>query len=201
MKSVTQIPNRSIGTFGIQSVTKEATVTSLTSAKLPTRQKVLLISSTVTLRTSTSYSHHYNHRTANLLTLAPSASNCQRIRRVPTLKKESKKQISWPWWHPAEVTTWIRSRAPLCDIFNCSITEGVVPDLWKRAITVPIPKTNPPNSLDDLRPISLTPIPCKILERIIAKELWKIFAPKLDHRQFGNTKGSSTVHYLVDLTN
>jgi len=90
---------------------------------------------------------------------------------------------------------------PLCDIFNCSITEGVVPDLWKRAITVPIPKTNPPNSLDDLRPISLTPIPCKILERIIAKELWKIFAPKLDHRQFGNTKGSSTVHYLVDLIN
>ncbi|XP_069995866.1 uncharacterized protein [Penaeus vannamei] len=67
--------------------------------------------------------------------------------------------------------------------------------------TFPIPKTNPPNSLDDLRLISLTLIPCKILERIIAKELWKIFAPKLDHRQFGNTKGCSTVHYLVDLIN
>ncbi|XP_069975515.1 uncharacterized protein [Penaeus vannamei] len=90
---------------------------------------------------------------------------------------------------------------PLCDIFNCSITEGVVPDLWKRAITVPIPKTSPPNSLDGLMPISLTPIPCKILERIIAKELWKIFAHKLDHRQFGNTKDRSTVHYLVDLIN
>ncbi|XP_069977784.1 uncharacterized protein [Penaeus vannamei] len=24
----------------------------------------------------------------------------------------------------------------LCDIFNCSSTEGVVPDLWKRAITI-----------------------------------------------------------------
>lgn len=54
------------------------------------------------------------------------------------------------------------------------------------AITALIPKTNPPNSLDDLRSISLTPIPWKILEIIIAKELWKIFAPKLDHRRFGN---------------
>lgn len=53
-----------------------------------------------------------------------------------------------------------------------------------RAISVPIPKTKPPNPLDALRPILLIPIPCKILERIIAKELWKIFAPQLDHRQF-----------------
>lgn len=36
----------------------------------------------------------------------------------------------------------------------------------KQAITVSIPNTNPPNSLDDLMPI-----PYKILERIIAKEL------------------------------
>ena len=90
---------------------------------------------------------------------------------------------------------------PLCNIFNSSITEGVVPNQWKRAMTVPIPKTNPPTSLDDLRPISLTPIPSKILERIIAKELWKFFSSKLDRHQFGNISGSSTVHYLVDLIN
>lgn len=89
--------------------------------------------------------------------------------------------------------------ATLCNTFNSSITEGVEPVLWKRAIIAPIPKTNPPDSLDDLRPISLIPIPCKILESIIAKALWKPFTPIFDHCQFGNIKGSSTVHELVDL--
>nr|XP_027234887.1 uncharacterized protein LOC113826215 [Penaeus vannamei] len=97
----------------------------------------------------------------------------------------------------------IRSRArhSISDIFNSSITEDVVPGLQKLTIKVSIPKTNPPDSLDDPRPTSLTPIPCKILERIIAKELWKAFILRLDHRQFGNIKCSSSVHYLVDLNN
>ena len=33
------------------------------------------------------------------------------------------------------------------------------------------PKSNPPESLSDLRPISLTPAPGKVLENILAKEL------------------------------
>ncbi|XP_047490105.1 uncharacterized protein LOC125039840 [Penaeus chinensis] len=85
-----------------------------------------------------------------------------------------------------------RARHP-CHSLKSSTTEGVVPGQWKRAITVPIPKPNPRNSLIDLRPISLTPIPFKILERIIAKEL--------NHHQFRNIRGSSNVHYLTDLIN
>lgn len=64
-------------------------------------------------------------------------------------------------------------------------------------VAVSVPKTN---SLDDLRLISLTPIPCKILEGIIAKEMWKAFIPKLGHGQFGNIKGNSAVH-LLDIIN
>ena len=90
---------------------------------------------------------------------------------------------------------------PLCNIFNSSIQEGVVPSAWKKATTIPIPKIKTPVSLDNLRPISLTPIPSKILERIIATEVWKSLSPKLDPRQYGNIKGSSTVHYLVDFMN
>lgn len=82
-------------------------------------------------------------------------------------------------------------------IFSISILEDVVFGLWKRAI-----KANSQNKSDDLRSIPLiTFIPCKILEKIIGKELWKVFIPKLDHHQFGSIKGSSTVHYLVDLIN
>lgn len=35
-----------------------------------------------------------------------------------------------------------------------SSSEGMVLDLWKRAIIVPISIINPPNALDDLRPIT-----------------------------------------------
>ena len=42
--------------------------------------------------------------------------------------------------------------------FNNSITQSVVPSAWKLATVIPIPKVQPPKSIeDDLRPISLTP--------------------------------------------
>jgi hypothetical protein len=46
---------------------------------------------------------------------------------------------------------------PVCYIFNASLTSGLVPDLWKRADVVHIPKSHPQKSIvEDLRPISLT---------------------------------------------
>ena len=89
---------------------------------------------------------------------------------------------------------------PICDIINASIDKGIFPSKWKRAKIVPIPKSNPPESLSDLRPISLTPAPGKILEKIIANELSKQIEAKLDNCQYGNTKGSSATHYLIKLT-
>lgn len=88
----------------------------------------------------------------------------------------------------------------LSDILINSITDVAISDLWK-LLSVPIPKTNPPNFLDDLSPISSTAIPCKNIDRIIVKELWEAFTPKLNHGQIGNIKGSSTDHYRVDLIN
>ena len=75
------------------------------------------------------------------------------------------------------------------------------PRRWKKAFAVPVPKTPSPNSPDDIRPVSLTPNPSKTLERIVAEEVWKTISPQLDPRQFGNVKGSSCLHYLVDLIN
>ena len=88
---------------------------------------------------------------------------------------------------------------PFCDIFNSSLREGVFPRRWKKAFAVPVPKTTTPTTLDDIRPVSLTPNPSKTLERIVAEEVWKTITPQLDPRQFGNVKGSSCLHYLVDL--
>ena len=87
---------------------------------------------------------------------------------------------------------------PFCDIFNSSLREGIFPRRWKKAFATPVPKTNCPDSLNDLRPVSLTANPGKTLERIVAEEVWKTVMPQLDPRQFGNVKGSSCLHYLVD---
>jgi Endonuclease-reverse transcriptase len=56
---------------------------------------------------------------------------------------------------------------PLAHIFNYSLMLGTIPSLWKSSIVVPIPKVASPSSVSDFRPISLTPIPAKIMERLL----------------------------------
>ena len=89
---------------------------------------------------------------------------------------------------------------PFCIIINGSISSGIFPDEYKKAEITPIPKENPPMALSDLRPISKTPIGGKMIESVIMKELEKYLIGKLDNDQFGNTKGTSTTHYLINLT-
>ena len=57
---------------------------------------------------------------------------------------------------------------PLNAIFDSSLREGIIPETWKSANVIPVPKANPPNTIEnDVRPISLTPIASKTLESII----------------------------------
>jgi hypothetical protein len=87
---------------------------------------------------------------------------------------------------------------PLTDVLNCSYQEGVVPTQWKRAIVVPIPKTKPARA-DKLRPVSLTDCFSKISEGFMTKWVLEDIGEKIDPQQFGNIKGISTSHYLVNL--
>jgi hypothetical protein len=90
---------------------------------------------------------------------------------------------------------------PVCHIFNASISSGLVPDLWKRANVVPIPKSQPPRSIqDDLRPISLTHTLSKLLETTLGRRLLPKNAGNLDPRQFGALRGRSTTHALIAIT-
>ena len=56
-------------------------------------------------------------------------------------------------------------------IMNKSLFTGYFPMYWRRATIVPIPKVNIPEDLGDLRPIALTPLPGKILERFVHTQL------------------------------
>ncbi|XP_071944695.1 uncharacterized protein [Antedon mediterranea] len=56
---------------------------------------------------------------------------------------------------------------PVCDLFNSSLKEGIVPKMWKDATISPIPKTTPA-SISKLRPISLTSILAKVCEGFVS---------------------------------
>ena len=86
---------------------------------------------------------------------------------------------------------------PVCSIIGASLYEGVMPSEWKRATVVPVPKINPPPSMDKLRPASLTPALAKVAETFISIWIMEDMKPNLDSRQFGNCKARSKSHYLV----
>jgi hypothetical protein len=58
---------------------------------------------------------------------------------------------------------------PLHAIFTLSLNTGMVPDIWKQALIVPIFKKGRRNSLGNYRPLSLTSVACRIEEKIIHK--------------------------------
>ena len=51
--------------------------------------------------------------------------------------------------------------------FNLSLKEGVVPFEWKEANIIPLFKKGSRNKSENYRPVSLTSVICKLLERLI----------------------------------
>ena len=56
---------------------------------------------------------------------------------------------------------------PLAHVFNMSLQEGIVPLEWKEANIIPLLKKGSRNKSVNYRPVSLTPVICKLLETII----------------------------------
>ena len=90
----------------------------------------------------------------------------------------------------------------LINIIN-TILENKFPDLWKKAIIVPIPKILNPNDLKDLRPISILPAFSKILEKHIYHQILRFVEARniIPNSQSGFRKNYSTSTCLVNLVN
>ena len=88
---------------------------------------------------------------------------------------------------------------PLSIIFNRSLREGVVPEAWKKSTVVPIFKKGSRYDPLNYRPVSLTSVCCKTLERIIAQQLTSFLedASLLNPNQFGFRSGRSTMDQLL----
>src|SRR5664279_2190384 len=94
--------------------------------------------------------------------------------------------------------------APLSDMFNLSLASSIVPRQWKAASILPIPKSSTPLQLADYRPISITPVLSRVLERIVVKD--SIYPslrsppPGLSfHYQFAFQPTGSTTAALIQL--
>ena len=83
------------------------------------------------------------------------------------------------------------------------MTVAIFPEQWKEALAIPIPKTGDPKKADNYRPISLLPLPGKILEKLLHTQLSFYLEDHnlLSHDQFGFRKQRSTTHALSQLLN
>ena len=86
-------------------------------------------------------------------------------------------------------------------IFNSSFVTGVVPDGWRVVIITALLKKGDKKSASNYRPVSLTTILCKLMEKLIRKRI-------VDHmdkfglfsnRQFGFMGGRSTSLQLLNV--
>jgi len=59
--------------------------------------------------------------------------------------------------------------APVAQLFNQSVVEGAVPCQWRTAVITPIPKVPKPTQAAEYRPISITPVLSRSLEKYIMR--------------------------------
>ena len=81
----------------------------------------------------------------------------------------------------------------LATIFQQSIDTGQIPKDWKEANVTPIHKKGKTNHTANYRPISLTSIPCRLLERLIKNHIVRYLDCHnlINNSQFGFRKGRS----------
>ena len=73
---------------------------------------------------------------------------------------------------------------PLKLLFETTLKEKKIPDIWKLANVVPVCKKEESNLLKNYRPISLLPIFSKIFEKVIYNSFFNHFVSKKISRPF-----------------
>ena len=95
---------------------------------------------------------------------------------------------------------------PLATVFNLALEEGVVPLEWKEANIIPLFKKGSRSKSENYRPLSLTSVICKLLERLIKDHLVDFLAKNnlINPSQHGFLKARSCLTnilcFLEDVT-
>ena len=90
---------------------------------------------------------------------------------------------------------------PLTEIFNKSLQEGTVPNDWKLANIIPLHKKGSKSSPKKYRPISLTLVAFKLMEKLVRDKTMSHMEEKnlFTKHQHGFRKGYSCVTQLIDV--
>ena len=90
----------------------------------------------------------------------------------------------------------------LTHIYNCSLQAGRFPEAWGCASVIPIPKQGDLSSISNWRPISLLPLPGKLLEKIVHKIIMSHLEANhvLTNAQFGFRPGRGTSDAVFSLS-
>ena len=86
--------------------------------------------------------------------------------------------------------------------FNLSLKKGVFPDKWKATTIIPLQKDGNKEDVSNLRPVSLLPLPGKLLEKLVHKQLNTYLENHqlLSDCQGGFQQGHSTISKITELT-
>ena len=89
---------------------------------------------------------------------------------------------------------------PLTLVMNASIINGVLPFDWKNAFVTPIFKKGARNLPENYRPISLTSVVCKLMEKMVKDAVLAHLIENnlLSKKQFGFVSGRSTITQLLN---
>ena len=95
----------------------------------------------------------------------------------------------------------------LVELFNLSFELSEVPDEWKIAKVTQLPKAGKSNDVSNLRPISLFPLPSKLIEKIVHDRIYTFCNNNnlINKKQGGfrpnHSTVSTTAFYIDDLYN
>ena len=99
-----------------------------------------------------------------------------KLTTIPYSTNFLKRHITKTYLRPAFLAVnneYTSSYALICGIFRCSLQNGSVPKDWKQANVVPVYNKGNHQYPSPYRPISLTSIVSKLLEKIISSHVMK----------------------------
>ena len=88
---------------------------------------------------------------------------------------------------------------PLTDIINTSVRRGEYSQIYKFEMCTPVPKKYPPKSTSEIRNIRGLLTFDKIMEKLLDLLMIHDMRLNTDPAQYGNKKGISIQHYLINM--
>ena len=90
----------------------------------------------------------------------------------------------------------------MTDIINTSLNTGIYPDIWRRALVIPLNKTAKPTTPSDTRPISNLTHFAKVFDKVVTEQLLEYLETNnlLSPLQSGFRKHFSTQSALIKIT-